>query len=318
MSRLRYIIKRLLIAIPTFFGITLLVYLLASMTPSSPLEIMFNDPMATQEQMEAMEQALGLDQPVYIQYLRWLKGLLTGNLGYSYRTNLPVMDMVLERIGPTLLLTGSAMLLTFLIALPLGVMAAYRPYSGWDYISSGISFIGAAMPNFFAALVLIYIFNVNLRWFPSSGMYDSSGVRSMGMLLHHLVLPSCVLAIQYIGSLIRQCRGSMMEVLQSDYVRTARAKGLLETPVLIRHALRNAWIPLVSWFGMQIPALIGGAVVTEQIFGWPGLGSLMVQSINARDYPTIMGITVVIAIAVLIGNLFIDLLYNLLDPRIKY
>ncbi|MGN0774645.1 MAG: ABC transporter permease [Candidatus Ventricola sp.] len=318
MSRLRYIIKRLLIAIPTFFGITLLVYLLASMTPSSPLEIMFNDPMATQEQMEAMEQALGLDQPVYIQYLRWLKGLLTGNLGYSYRTNLPVMDMVLERIGPTLLLTGSAMLLTFLIALPLGIMAAYRPYSGWDYISSGISFIGAAMPNFFAALVLIYIFNVNLRWFPSSGMYDSSGVRSMGMLLHHLVLPSCVLAIQYIGSLIRQCRGSMMEVLQSDYVRTARAKGLLETPVLIRHALRNAWIPLVSWFGMQIPALIGGAVVTEQIFGWPGLGSLMVQSINARDYPTIMGITVVIAIAVLIGNLFIDLLYNLLDPRIKY
>ncbi|MGN1369446.1 MAG: ABC transporter permease [Aristaeellaceae bacterium] len=318
MSRLRYIIKRLLIAIPTFFGITLLVYLLASMTPSSPLEIMFNDPMATQEQMEAMEQALGLDQPVYIQYLRWMKGLLTGNLGYSYRTNLPVMDMVLERIGPTLLLTGSAMLLTFLIALPLGIMAAYRPYSGWDYISSGISFIGAAMPNFFAALVLIYIFNVNLRWFPSSGMYDSSGVRSMGMLLHHLVLPSCVLAIQYIGSLIRQCRGSMMEVLQSDYVRTARAKGLLETPVLIRHALRNAWIPLVSWFGMQIPALIGGAVVTEQIFGWPGLGSLMVQSINARDYPTIMGITVVIAIAVLIGNLFIDLLYNLLDPRIKY
>lgn len=318
MSRLRYIIKRLLIAIPTFLGITLLVYLLASLTPSSPLEIMFNDPMATQEQMDAMAEALGLDQPVYIQYLRWLKGLLTGNLGYSYRTNLPVMDMVFERIGPTLLLTGSAMLLTFLIALPLGIMAAYKPYSAWDYVSSGISFIGAAMPNFFAALVLIYIFNVNLRWFPSSGMYDSSGVRTAGMLLHHLVLPSCVLAIQYIGSLIRQCRGSMMEVLQSDYVRTARAKGLLETPVLIRHALRNAWIPLVSWFGMQIPALIGGAVVTEQIFGWPGLGSLMVQSINARDYPTIMGITVVIAIVVLIGNLVIDLLYNLLDPRIKY
>lgn len=318
MSRMRYIIKRLLIAIPTFFGITLLVYLLASMTPSSPLEIMFNDPMATKEQMEAMEKALGLDQPVYIQYLRWLKGLLTGNLGYSYRTNLPVMDMVLERIGPTLLLTGTAMLITVAIALPLGIMAAYKPYSGWDYISSGISFVGAAMPNFFAALVLIFIFNVNLRWFPSSGMYDSSGVRTVGMLIHHLVLPSFVLAIQYIGSLIRQCRGSMMEVLQSDYVRTARAKGLLETPVLIRHALRNAWIPLVSWFGMQIPALIGGAVVTEQIFGWPGLGSLMVQSINARDYPTIMGITVVIAIAVLIGNLVIDLLYNLLDPRIKY
>ena len=318
MSRLRYVIKRVLVAIPTFFGITLLVYILASMMPSSPLEIMFNDPMATKEQMEAMEKSLGLDQPVYVQYFRWLIQLLKGNLGISYRTGLPVTSMVLERIGPTLLLTGSAMLLTVLIALPLGIMAAYKPYSGWDYISSGISFIGAALPNFFAALVLIYIFNVRLKIFPSSGMYDSSGVRTNAMLLHHLVLPSCVLAIQYIGSLIRQCRGSMMEVLQSDYVRTARAKGLLETPVLIRHALRNAWIPLVSWFGMQIPALIGGAVVTEQIFGWPGLGSLMVQSINARDYPAIMGITVVIAVTVLIGNLLIDLLYNVLDPRIKY
>ena len=174
------------------------------------------------------------------------------------------------------------------------------------------------MPNFFAALVFIYLFNVKLGLFPSSGMYDSSGVRTWGMFFHHLVLPSTVLAIQLIGSLIRQCRGSMMEVLQSDYVRTARAKGLLEPPVLVRHALRNAWIPLVSWFGMQIPFLIGGAVVTEQIFGWPGLGSLMVQSINARDYPAIMGITVVIAIVVLVGNLLVDLMYNLLDPRIRY
>ena len=178
MSRLRYVIKRVLVAIPTFFGITLLVYILASMTPSSPLEIMFNDPMATKEQMEAMEKSLGLDQPVYVQYFRWLIQLLKGNLGISYRTGLPVTSMVLERIGPTLLLTGSAMLLTVLIALPLGIMAAYKPYSGWDYISSGISFIGAALPNFFAALVLIYIFNVRLKIFPSSGMYDSSGVRT--------------------------------------------------------------------------------------------------------------------------------------------
>lgn len=318
MSRFRYIIKRLLIAIPTFFGITVLVYWLASLTPSSPLEILFNDPMATKEQMEAMEKAMGLDQPVYIQYFRWLKGLLGGNLGLSYRTGLPVAGMIAERVGPTLILTGTSMLITAVIALPLGVMAAYKPYSRWDYISSGISFIGVAMPNFFAALVFIYIFNVKCGWFPSSGMYDSSGVRTWGMFFHHLVLPASVLAIQYIGSLIRQCRGSMMEVLQSDYVRTARAKGLLEPPVLVRHALRNAWIPLVSWFGMQIPMLIGGAVVTEQIFGWPGLGSLMVQSINARDYPTIMGITVVIAIVVLVGNLIVDLMYNLLDPRIRY
>lgn len=318
MSRYRYIIKRLLTSIPTFIGITILVYVVASMAPSSPLEILFNDPMATQAEMEEMSKSLGLDQPVIIQYARWLWQLLQGNLGTSIRTNGDVLSMILGRIGPTLVLTGVAMLLTALIGLPLGIMSAYKPYSKWDYVSSGFSFIGSAMPNFFAALVLIYLLCVKIRIFPTSGMYDSSGEKTVLMFIHHLILPAVVLAIQQIGSLIRQCRGSMLEVLQDDYVRTARAKGLTEMPVLIFHALRNAWIPLVTWFGMQIPFLIGGAVVTEQIFGWPGLGSLMVQSINARDYPVIMGITVFIAVAVLIGNLIVDLVYGLLDPRIRY
>lgn len=318
MNRYRYIIKRLLTSIPTFIGITILVYVVASLAPSSPLEILFNDPMATQAEMEEMSKSLGLDQPVIIQYLRWLWQLLQGNLGTSIRTNGDVLSMILGRIGPTLVLTGVAMLLTALIGLPLGIMSAYKPYSKWDYISSGFSFIGSAMPNFFAALVLIYLLCVKVKLFPTSGMYDSSGEKTVLMFIHHLILPAVVLAIQQIGSLIRQCRGSMLEVLQDDYVRTARAKGLTEMPVLVFHALRNAWIPLVTWFGMQIPFLIGGAVVTEQIFGWPGLGSLMVQSINARDYPVIMGITVFIAVAVLIGNLIVDLVYGLLDPRIRY
>lgn len=318
MNRYRYIIKRLLTAIPTFLGITVLVYVVASMAPSSPLEILFNDPMATKAEMEEMSRKLGLDQPVIIQYLRWLAELLRGNLGTSIRTNGQVTAMILERVGPTLILTGTAMLLTAVIGLPLGIMSAYKPYSKWDYVSSGFSFIGSAMPNFFAALVLIYLLCVKVKVFPTSGMYDTSGMKTLPMFLHHLVLPSVVLAIQQIGSLIRQCRGSMLEVLQDDYVRTARAKGLRERPVLISHALRNAWIPLVTWFGMQIPFLIGGAVVTEQIFGWPGLGTLMVQSINARDYPVIMGITVFIAVAVLVGNLIVDLIYGLLDPRIRY
>ena len=292
--------------------------MVASLAPSSPLEILFNDPYATAEEMARKSKELGLDQPVIIQYIRWLVQLVQGNMGMSIRTNGQVLDMILERIGPTLILTGSAMALTIIIALPLGIMSAYKPYSGWDYISSGLSFIGSAMPNFFAGLVLIYFFCIKVKLFPTSGMYDSSGVRTWPMFFHHLVLPAVVLAIQQIGSLIRQCRGSMLEVLQDDYVRTARAKGLHEPSVLVRHALRNAWIPLVSWFGMQIPFLIGGAVVTEQIFGWPGLGSLMVQSINARDYPVIMGITVVIAIVVLLGNLLVDLVYGLLDPRIRY
>lgn len=318
MNRYRYIIKRLLTAVPTFLGITALVYIVASLAPSSPLEILFNDPMATQAEMEEMSRKLGLDQPVIIQYLRWLLELLQGNMGTSIRTNGDVMDMIMQRIGPTLILTGSAMVITAFIGLPLGIMSAYKPYSKWDYVSSGLSFIGSAMPNFFAALVLIYLLCVKVHLFPTSGMYDTSGTRTWGMFFHHLILPAVVLAIQNIGSLIRQCRGSMLEVLQDDYVRTARAKGLRERPVLIGHALRNAWIPLVTWFGMQIPFLIGGAVVTEQIFGWPGLGSLMVQSINARDYPVIMGITVMIAVFVLIGNLVVDLVYGLLDPRIRY
>lgn len=318
MDKYTYVIKRLMTAIPTFLGITVLVYILASLTPSSPLEILFNDPSATPEEIARKSRELGLDQPVVIQYLHWLGQLLIGNMGTSIRTNMPVMDMVSQRIIPTLILTGSAMLITVIISLPLGVMSAYKPYSRWDYVSSGLSFIGSAMPNFFAGLVLIYLFCIQLRLFPTSGMYDTSGVRTLPMFLHHLVLPSVVLAVQLIGSLIRQCRGSMIEVLQDDYVRTARAKGLGERAVLIKHALRNAWIPLVSWFSTQIPFLIGGAVVTEQIFGWPGLGSLMVQSINARDYPVIMGVSVVIAIVVLIGNLLVDLVYGMLDPRIKY
>lgn len=318
MEKHSFIFKRILSAIPTFLGITVLVYILASLTPSSPLEILFNDPLASPEEMARKSRELGLDQPVIIQYFNWLLQLLSGNMGTSIRTNLPVMEMIEQRLLPTLTLTGSAMLITLLISLPLGIMAAYKPYSRWDYVSSGLSFIGAAMPNFFAGLLLIYLFCVEIRIFPTSGMYDTSGDRTVSMFLHHLILPAFVLAIQMIGGLIRQCRGSMLEVLQDDYIRTARAKGLEEKEVLIHHALRNAWIPIVSWFSTQIPFLIGGAVVTEQIFGWPGLGSLMVQSINARDYPVIMGVSVVIAIVVLVGNLLVDLIYGMLDPRITY
>lgn len=315
---LKHIAKRLLVSIPTFLGITLLVYLLAARAPGSPLSMMFTDSNASAEAMAAMEERLGLDQPVYIQYLRWLGELLRGNLGFSFRTGNAVWQDVSGRIGPTLLITFSSLLLSIFIAVPLGIMSAYKPYSLWDYISTGFSFIGAATPNFFSGLVLIYVFSVNLKILPSSGMYDSSGSRTMGMLLTHMILPVLVLSIQQVGGLIRQTRGSMLEVLQDDYVRTARSKGCLEGRVLIRHALRNAFAPVITRIGSMIPFLIGGAVVTEQLFAWPGLGSLMVLSINGRDYPVIMGITVFIALAVLIGNIVIDIIYGLLDPRIRY
>lgn len=313
----KYIVKRLLIAIPTFIGITILVYLLSSLAEGSPLDMLLSNPYITAEEIARKRVEYGLDKNVFIQYLNWLKQLLQGNMGYSYRTNLPVLSMILERLGPTLILTFSATIFSVLVAVPLGIMSAYKPYSGWDYISSGLSFIGSATPNFFAGLLLIYLFSVRLKLLPIGGMYDTSGIRTLPMLLKHLILPAMVLSIQQVGRLIRQTRGSMLEVLSEDYVRTARAKGLRENKVLVRHALRNALIPVVTELGMMIPFLIGGAVVTEQIFGWPGLGSLMVMSITARDYPAIMGITVFVAVAVLLGNLLTDLIYSVLDPRIR-
>lgn len=315
---LKFVGKRLLIAIPTFIGITILVYVLSSLAHGTPLEMIFSDPHATAEQMEVLRQRYGLDQPVVVQYFNWLKQLLSGNLGISYRTGNLVWVDIAERVGPTLLLTFSSLTFSLLVALPLGIISAYRPYSIWDYISSALSFVGAAMPNFFAGLVFVYLFSVKLNIFPSGGMYDSSGTRSLGMLLHHLILPMLVLSIQQVGSLIRQTRGSMLEVQQEDYIRTARSKGLFESVILFRHALQNAFIPIVTRIGLMIPFLFGGAVVTEQIFAWPGLGSLMVLAINSRDYPVIMGITVFIAAAVLVGNIVIDLIYCLLDPKIRY
>lgn len=315
---LKYIGKRILIAIPTFLGITVMVYVLSSMAPGTPLEMIYNDPNATAEQMELMRHKLGLDQPVIIQYFNWLVQLLHGNLGNSYRTGHAVWADVSERIGPTLMLTCSSLVFSILVAIPLGIMSACKPYSGWDYISSAFSFIGAAIPNFFAGLVFVYLFSVVFKLFPSGGMYDTSGVRTLPMLLHHMFLPMLVLSIQQMGSLIRQTRGAMLDVLQEDYIRTARAKGDRESRVLMFHALQNAMIPIVTRIGMMIPFLVGGAVVTEQIFAWPGLGSLMVLSINSRDYPVIMGITVFIAGAVLIGNIIVDLIYGLLDPKIRY
>lgn len=313
-----YIIRRILIAIPTFLGITVLTYLISSLAPGGPIEILMSNPYITAEEIERKKVELGLNQPVLIQYVKWLLQLLQGNMGYSIRTSQPVVQLLAERIGPTLLLTGSSILLSIVVALPMGIMAAVKPYSGWDYISSGVSFLAVATPNFFAGLVLVYLFSLKLPIFPVSGMYTIGKAHTLGDLAIHLVLPCVVLAFQQVGSLVRYVRSSMLEVLEEDYIRTARAKGLKEKLVICRHGLHNALVPVVTIIGMQIPFMVGGAVVTEQIFGWPGIGTLMVQSINARDYPVIMGITVWIAVMVLIGNLIVDLIYGVLDPRISY
>lgn len=313
----KYIIKRLLIALVTFFGITVLVYVLASLAPGSPVEmILAGTNNLTENDVARLEAQMGLDQPIYVQYFIWLKNVLAGNLGTSYRTMRPVAEMVAERIAPTLMLTVAALVLAILVAVPLGILSAHKPYSIWDYASSVFAFIGAATPNFFAAMILIFIFSIRLGILPTSGMYDAGSTPTLSMLLQHMILPVVTLMLQYVGIYTRHMRSSMMEVLNDDYIRTARAKGLREKSVISKHALKNALIPLVTQIGLSLPALIGGAIITEQVFSWPGMGTLMVQSINYRDYPTIMGITVLIAGFVLIGNIVIDLFYGVLDPRV--
>jgi peptide/nickel transport system permease protein len=313
----KYVRKRLLIAIPVFISITVLVYIMSSLAPGDPVRTALSNPDATMEDIERLRAEWGLDRPVFVQYADWLERFLTGDMGTSYRTKRPVSTMIFERIGPSLLLMGTSILLSLLIAIPFGVMAAYKPYSAWDYAASGLAFFGAAIPAFFAALVFLYIFAVTLKVLPTGGMYGNDGVKDIGILLVHMILPTATLVLEQVGGYIRQVRSSVLEVLGEDYVRTARSKGVIERRVILNHALRNALMPIVTLLGMSIPFLVGGAVVTEQIFGWPGIGSLMVYSITTRDYPTIMGISAVIAIAVLFVNILLDVVYAILDPRIR-
>ena len=315
---LKYITKRLLILIPTFLGITLFAYLISALAPGSPLDFIFGGEAISEADFLKYQAQFGLDQAIPIQYLNWLKGFLTGDLGTSYRTSEPVFGMIIDRLIPTLMVTLTSMILAIAIAIPLGCLAAVKPYTGWDYITCGLSFLATSLPNFFVSMLVIYIFPVKLGLLPSGGMYSSLGSKSLSDVLLHMILPTLVLTLHQIGSLLRQVRSSMLETLQEDYIRTAREKGLRETRVIVRHALRNALIPIATQIGMNLPFLIGGAVITEKIFSWPGIGTLLSQSINYRDYPCIMGITVFIATIVLVGNFLLDILYYVLDPKLRY
>ena len=313
----KYIAKRLLIAIPTFLGITVLAYFILNLAPGSPLDALLADPKISPAELERKRIALGLDKPVVIQYFSWLNLLLHGDLGFSYSTQRPVAAMIGERLPATACLAGASILLSLIVAIPLGIYAASKPNSKRDYVSGGISLLMMATPNFFVGLVFIYLFAIVFKILPSGGMHDSAGVKSGAALMRHMIMPCLVLSFQQIGGWVRHMRSSMLEVMQEDYIRTARSKGLKKWGVIYKHGLKNALIPVITVVGMSIPSLVGGAVITEQVFGWPGVGSLMVTAINGRDYPVIMGITVMIA-AVLIANILTDVAYGLLDPRISY
>lgn len=311
----KYILKRILIAIPVLIGITIIDYVIMCLA-GSPLE-MLQGPRISEAAVEAKKIALGLDQPIYIQYFVWLEQLLHGNLGYSIKSYQSVAGMIGSHLGPTLLLMGVSMVVSLLISIPAGIYSAIKQYSKGDYAVVTASFLGSSIPGFFLSLLLIYIFTVKLGWLPSSGMTTLGTEGGFWDVAKHMVMPVLVLAFSMAGSNIRYIRSSMLEILQQDYLRTARAKGIGRTKVIYKHALRNALVPIVTVIGMQIPTLFGGAVIIEQIFSWPGLGLMTMSAISNRDYPVIMGVCLLSAVVVLAANLVTDILYALVDPTIQ-
>jgi peptide/nickel transport system permease protein len=313
----RYIVHRLLVAIPVFFGITILSFLIMNMAPGNPVDMLIN-PNIPKEMLDLKKELLGLNDPLYVQYVKWLGGLLKGELGYSFSRFAPVSQLIGERIGPTLLLASSSLLIGILIAFPIGVISAVKQKSRLDYILTGLSFLGTSIPPFFLGLGLIYLVGIQLEWLPTGGMSTLGGTGGYLDVLLHMILPVTVLGVTIAGKKVRYIRASMLDVLQQDYLRTARSKGLSEFVVTHKHALGNALIPIITIVGAEIPLLLGGSIIIEQVFQWPGIGQLTMEAILSRDYPTLMGLNLVAALIVLSTSIFMDILYAMADPRIKY
>ena len=298
-----YVLKRLLQMIPILFGITLLTFLIMKIAPGSPLQTMIN-PKLSMEDIQAAEDALGLNDPIYVQYFKWLGQILQGNLGYSVMSGRSVTDIITERIGPTLLLTLTSYAISLLFGLIFGIYSATHSGSVGDYILTVLAFIGVAVPSFFLALGSVYVFSLKLGWFPTD-------------VVRHMTLPAIVMALPQTASITRYARSSMLDVIHEDFIRTARAKGLGEKRVIFVHALRNALIPIITLFGLSLPGLLGGSYIVESIFNWPGLGTLGIKAITAREYSELMALNLITAVLVLLGNFIADMLYTVADPRIR-
>jgi len=312
----KYIIKRIFIAIPVLIGITIIDYALMSLA-GSPLDMLQGAHVS--EAAKAVKRAqLGLNQPAYLQYLTWLRQILSGHLGTSISNHTSVSGLIASHVGPTLLLMGVSLLISMMITLPAGIYSATHQYKKGDYVIVGLSFLGMSVPGFFLALILIFVFSVKLNILPSSGMTTLGEASSVGDIIRHMIMPVFVLVVSMTGNNLRYIRSAMLEILQQDYLRTARAKGIGHFLVIYKHALRNALIPVITVFGMEIPVLFGGAIIVEQVFSWPGLGLLTMTAIVSRDYPVIMGVSLISAVVVLLANLITDILYASADPSIQY
>jgi peptide/nickel transport system permease protein len=316
----RYIARRLLISIPVFLAITIIVFLLINLAPGDPVDAMVDPSQSlSREALDALRENLGLNKPLPVRYVIWLRELVQGNLGYSLQTWRPVSEMVWRAMGNTVLLTALSLLMALIIGVGLGIVSALRRYSWLDYGLTVLAFAAISIPHFFVGLLAIYIFAVKVHWFPAGGI-TTIGVagRSFTDVLWHLTLPTLVLGFRNVAEYLRYTRSSMLEVLGMDYVNVARAKGLSEWLVMSRHAFRNALLPVLTLIGLRLPFLFSGSVIIEVVFSWPGMGLLAVESIGKRDYPTIMGVTLVMAVVVLVANLLTDISYAAADPRVHY
>jgi peptide/nickel transport system permease protein len=316
----RYLLRRLLISVPVLLGISVVLFAILALAPGDPFSELALNPNVPPEVRFNLRKQFGLDDPLAVRYLRWLAAMLQGDWGYSFVSRLPVQQLIAQRLLTTLFVLGSAYLLALLIALPVGIVSAVKPYSFFDQVATTFAFIGYSLPTFFTGLIFILVFSIYLDWLPF--IYSSTiEARGLNWVIEHLrqaAMPITVLGLFEAASLTRFVRASMLEVIHQDYVTTARAKGLSERLTVLKHALRNALIPVITVVALQIPTIFTGAVITEQIFRVPGIGSLLIASIESTDTPVVMAITFVYAALVILFNLVADLVYGLLDPRITY
>lgn len=316
----RYLIRRLLIAVPSLLGISLVLYVILALAPGDPFSALASNPSIPPAVAEALRRKFGLDDPIMLRYWHWLIAMLHGDWGYSFDSRVDVNVLIMQRLPTTLYIIGSSQILALLVALPVGIYAALRPYSLFDQIASTFAFIGFSLPTFFTGLVLILIFSIQLHWLPFVYRTNITATGWAGVWAHiaQAIMPVLVLGLFQGGSWTRFVRASVLDVVHLDYVTTARSKGLAERTVVTRHIVRTALIPVVTVVALQLPFVFGGAIVTEQIFRVPGIGSLLISAILANDTPVIMAITFVFACLVILFNLIADILYGWLDPRISY
>jgi peptide/nickel transport system permease protein len=316
----QYILRRVLIAIPTLFVISFIVFAILALAPGDPLAEFAANPSVPPEVRENIRRAYGLDQPWYIQYVRWLGALTQGNLGFSVASKIPANELIMQRLPQTLLVGGTAYIIAMLVAIPIGVISAVKQYSAFDQVATTFAFIGFSLPAFFTGVLFILIFSIQLKWFPF--IYDTTlQVRdwdSFVTLLRQMALPVAVLAVQQSAQVTRFTRSSMLDNLPLDYVRTARSKGLADQAVIVRHVLRNSLIPVVTLIALSIPTIFVGAIITENLFRVNGIGELLIRSINNSDTQVVMALTFIFASLTVLFNLIADVMYGFLDPRVRY